>query len=384
MKVGIFGGTFDPIHIEHINMALSAKEELGLDKLYIVPAYVSPFKTAYPVTAPVHRLNMVNLAFMDEPNIAVSDYEIKQGGASYTYKTVQYFKKMHPKDKLYLIIGGDSLGTFFNWYNPDIIAKNVDIAVVLRDGDYTEVDKSQKKFKKAFNKEFITLSYKGASVSATKVRMTARFCLPLDEFLPKAVEDYVVKYDLYADSPYLDYLKSVMTDSRLKHTVNVVTAAMTKAKELKLDEEKVYLAATLHDVAKYLNPDDYPGFVYKGIPKQVVHAFLGAYVLENVLGVTDKDVIDAVRYHTTAKAPMTTLQKLIFTADMIEDGRTYDGVEELRKIYYTESLDKAFKECLKEEVKHLTQKGYELFTETRNAYDYYILKQKDVDTNKRR
>ena len=175
-----------------------------------------------------------------------------------------------------------------------------------------------------------------------------------------------------------------MTESRLKHTVNVVTAAMTKAKSLKLDEKKVYLAATLHDLAKYQNPDDFPGFVYKGIPKQVVHAFLGAYIIENVLGITDKDVIDAVKYHTTAKAPMSTLQKLIFTADMIEDDRTYDGVEELRKIFYTESLDKAFTECLKEEVKHLQQKGYELFTETQNAYNYYVLKQQEKSKDKRR
>ena len=384
MKIGIFGGTFDPIHNEHINMALSAKEELGLDKLYIVPAYVSPFKSAYDVTQPVHRLNMVNIAFMDYPDVTVSDYEIKAGGASYTYKTVEHFKKLHPKDKLYFIIGGDSLGTFFNWANPEIITKHADIAVVLREGVYIETDKLQKKFKKLFNKDFIKLTYTGASVSSTKIRMTARFCLPLEGLVPKEVEDYIVKYDLYEDSPYIDYLKSVMTESRLKHTVNVVTAAMTKAKSLKLDEKKVYLAATLHDLAKYQNPDDFPGFVYKGIPKQVVHAFLGAYIIENVLGITDKDVIDAVKYHTTAKAPMSTLQKLIFTADMIEDDRTYDGVEELRKIFYTESLDKAFTECLKEEVKHLQQKGYELFTETQNAYNYYVLKQQEKSKDKRR
>ena len=373
MKIGIFGGSFDPVHNEHIGMALSAKSELGLDRLYIVPAKVSPFKKIRRVASPTNRLNMLNLAFTDE-DVIVSDYEIKKDTDSYTFETILHFRKFFPRDQLYFIMGGDNLASFKDWKKPEVIAKNADIVVIERKGEFSSIDEEVKKFKRKFGKNCIKLSYVGDSVSSTKVRIYESLGLSLDGLVPKAVEDYIKEHNIYAGNPYLSYIKENLTEPRLIHTANVMVAVLKKAEKEGINPDKALLAAALHDIAKYIDPETVEGFTHKGIPKQVVHAYLGAHILENQLGVTDKDVIDAVRYHTTAKAPMSKLAKLIFTADMIEDGRNYDGVERLRQIYYTKDLDTAFKECLKEEVLHLEQKGYELFGETRNAYEYYIKK----------
>ena len=376
MKIGLFGGSFDPIHNEHVNMAMMAKEELQLDRLYIIPAKISPFKRTRKVTSAKDRLKMLNLAFEDK-DVVISEYELSKDDVSYTYDTILQFRKFFPKDKLYFIMGGDSIASFKSWKNPEVIVKNAEIAVIARSGSYHSLEMEEKDFKKHFGKNFIKLNYVGSEISATKIRLLSMFDLSLDGYVPKAVEDYIKEHSLYKDNPYMNYLKEVMTEKRLIHTANVVTAAVAKATVEGMDVNKVLLAAVLHDMAKNIDPDSVEGFTYKGIPEQVVHAYLGAYIMETKLGITDTEVLNGVRYHTTASVPMSKLAKLIFCADMIEEGRTYEGVERLREIFYTKDIDTTFRECLQEEIEHLKQKGYELFGETKNAYEYYI-KNKNV------
>ena len=131
--------------------------------------------------------------------------------------------------------------------------------------------------------------------------------------------------------------------------------------------------ATLHDCAKYIDYTKVQGFkLPDGVPQPVVHAFLGAFVAENYLGVKDEEILDAIRYHTSGKANMTTLGKLIFVADMVEEGRVYDEVESLRRAYEEKDFEECFKECLKEEVLHLINKKQYIYVETLNAFDYYV------------
>ena len=172
-------------------------------------------------------------------------------------------------------------------------------------------------------------------------------------------------------------MRERLPQKRLIHTANVAVCALKKLRETGLSEEKVLTAAILHDCAKYADLRDYPDFkLPEGVPEPVVHAFLGAYIAENVIGIKDEEVIDAIRYHTSGKAKMTTLGKLIFVADMIEKGRDYEGVEKLRA-KYEEGLDECFKECLKEEVLHLLNKKSYIYGETLNAYEYYVKENKN-------
>ena len=152
----------------------------------------------------------------------------------------------------------------------------------------------------------------------------------------------------------------------------MVITALKKAKSLGVDENKVIAAAALHDCAKYIDYNKVKGFsIEKNVPYPVIHQFLGAFIAEKVLGVEDVEVLDAIRYHTSGKPNMSQLGKLIFVADMVEEGRNYEGVDYLRALYEKEDFELCFKECLKEEVLHLINRGEKIYEETLSAYDYY-------------
>ena len=369
-KVGILGGTFNPVHNEHLSLAISAVKELNLDKLIVMPTCISPHKTLRPA-GETDRLNMLKLAFEGQEKITVSDYEITKGGKSYTYQTVEHYKELFGSE-IFFICGGDMLTDFKTWKYPERILSACTLAVFDREGVFTDYENIEKYFKETFKKSFVKLKYVGKDASSTKIRVYSEFGLPLDGIAPKGVEEYIKENRLYSGDKYTEYIKKALPPKRIKHTADVVTCALLRAKELGLDENKVKLACTLHDCAKYLDHTKVQGFALPdGVPLPVVHAFLGAFVAEHYLGVTDSEVLDAIRYHTSGKAEMSTLAKLVFVADMVEEGRTYDGVDKLRHLYRTADFEQCFFNCLEEEVLHLLNKKQSIFVETLNAYDYY-------------
>jgi predicted HD superfamily hydrolase involved in NAD metabolism len=166
---------------------------------------------------------------------------------------------------------------------------------------------------------------------------------------------------------------SVGTVVTLKLMQYFLDLDVEKAKELGLDKEKVRISAMLHDGAKYLDHNDYADFVLEAdVPAPVVHAFLGAHIVQTKLGIQDEEIINAIRYHTSGRKNMSTLEKLIFVADMVEEGRDYQGVEYLRNLFYNDDFEKCFKECLSEELTHLLNKKQYIYKETLNAYEYYL------------
>ena len=381
-RIGIFGGTFNPVHKEHINLAINAVKELKLDKLFIMPTFISPHKSH--LSAPAEdRVNMLKLAFFGQKNVEISDFEIKKGGKSYTYQTVEYFKSQFDCE-LFFICGADMLVDFKTWKEPQRILNSATLCVFSREDFLIDYDKEKKYFIENFKKEFIKLSYVGKRDSSTKIRIFASLNLPLTDFTTKKVEKYILTNKIYGEFKYAEFLKNNLTEKRIIHTANVAVTALSKVKELNLDYEKVKTSALLHDLAKYISPFQYEGEIIEQVnqsgveissieemPKAVIHAFLGAIIAENALKIQDQDVLNAIRYHTTARPNMSALEKLIFVADMVEEGRNYQGVETLRK-YYSMDFETCFKECLKEEMIHLKNKNQEIFKLTEFAYNYYI------------
>ncbi len=370
-RIAIFGGTFNPVHREHVSLCKKAIEELNLDKLIVVPTFMPPHKHIVPAP-PEDRLNMLKIAFSGAENIEISDYEIKNGGKSYTYLTVEKFREIYPDVELYFLVGGDMLTDFKTWRYPERILKSVKLAVFSREDFFADFDGEHKFFKERFGTDFITFKYRGNSVSSTEIRIKCALGLDSRNLLPDGVYDYIMKNGVYKGDKYTDFIKKVLPEKRLIHTAGVYVAAMKKAKELSLSEDKIAAATLLHDCAKYMNPSDFPEFsLPDNVPPPVVHQYLGAYVAETVLDVKNAEVLDAIRYHTSGRADMTTLGKLVFVADMVESGRHYEGVEELKKLYEGD-FETCFKECLKEEVAHLLKKGQYIYEKTLEAYDYYI------------
>ena len=371
MKILLFGGTFDPVHNEHVKLVRGGIKELSPDKVVIIPALVPPHKSAASVGAH-DRLNMAELAFSFDKRIEVSDVEIKRGGQSYTYLTVTRFRELYPDAEIFFLIGGDSFFDFDKWVHPEIIAEKCKIVVVSR-GEFTEkLVTRNSEFEKKYGYKAKILSFNGDFTSSTYIR----YCLMLGcgaENLPDSVSAYIEKNGLYKGDKYFEYLHAHLKEKRLYHTAGVIEYGLLINKQLKLDHDKVVLACALHDVAKYLKEEDFSGFVRpEGMPDSVVHAFLGEYVAKNVLGVTDEEVLSAIRYHTTGKADMSPLEKLVYTADLLERNRTYPGVAKLRKSV-EENFEKGFAECVCQGYKHLKQAmiSSNVYYLTKEAYDFY-------------
>lgn len=184
---------------------------------------------------------------------------------------------------------------------------------------------------------------------------------------------------------YEKYKKRLIKDigeKRYKHSLRVITCGLELSKGKKVDKAKVKLACFLHDCAKY-NEDKYLKELGCDLPKEVdinnskpvVHSFLGAEVAKKVYNVKDKDVLEAIKYHTTGKENMTDLEKIVFLADAIEEGRSYPGVEDIRKKAF-ESIDSGVLECLNHNLKYLieTDSYINLFTiRARN----FLIREKD-------
>ena len=368
MKIILFGGAFNPVHNEHVAMLKAAISAIGADKVIIMPTAVSPHKTGQMTASPAARLEMCRLAFSDLGE--VSDFEVNKGGASYSYITCEYLRHKYPDDEIYFFMGADMFACFADWVYPERILKNVKVATCEREGS-AGVAQSQQKFKQQFGEEALVVSYTGAAVSSTRVRTAAAIGADISAYVPAEIDRYIKKSGLYF-VPELAKAQKLLTDKRAAHTLRVAFMAAENCRRLKVPEKKAVIAAALHDAAKYLKPFDrrLKGFVPpEGVPENVMHQYAGAYLAEHEFGVEDEDVLNAIRYHTSGRAGMSPLEKLIFLADMLEEGRDYDGVERLRALF-DEDVDLCLEEALKEQLDYLKRSGKDIYPLTAEAYEF--------------
>ena len=377
MRIGIFGGSFDPAHKEHVNFARAGIEGLRLDRLYVMPAHTPPHKIGKTLSSNEDRLATCRLAFSCLEKAEVSDYEISKGGTSYTYLTCEYFKKKYPSAELFFLVGTDMLRGFPTWKHPKIILSCATLAVCGRNDEVGWWEKEQEKFIREFGKPFARVDYNGADVSSTKIRILAGAGMRLTDFLEESVAEYIQKNHLYEIKNAKEAL-ALEKPERRAHSVRVAELAVARAKKMGIPEEKVIAAALFHDCGKNV-PLDSPyleGFTMPEeegkVPPSVAHQYVGAYIAENKFGVTDEDVLNAVRYHTSARENMSELEKLIFLADMLEEARSYEGVDLLRKLFWQgQGLDECLERALFETLEFLKKKNAEIYPLTRKAYEFY-------------
>ena len=135
MKVGILGGTFDPIHNAHIEIAKAALNQFSLDKVMVMPTPNPPHKDKNTITSNFHRINMIKLAILPYENIEFSDFEINMHDVTYTADTLYLLNELNPDIEYYFILGSDSIMSFLSWYRPDIILKYAKLLTVRRDDE---------------------------------------------------------------------------------------------------------------------------------------------------------------------------------------------------------------------------------------------------------
>ena len=371
-----FGGTFDPPHVEHENMVKAVERELSPDKIIIMPTFIPPHKKTFMSASPTKRLKMCKASFGSIKGATVSDYEIKQRGKSFSYLTIQKLAKEYEGYKIYFLMGTDMISSFHKWKNPTEILRYATPLLCVREGENESAKKSKEDFYSRFGVEVKSLNYVGKNLSSTKIKITKLLHQDIGDMVSSPVNRLIDEFLLYNGGEKARFLVDNLTPQRLEHTKGVIVLAVKYAKTLGVSLKKTVTAAMLHDVAKYLNPADYKDFEMPyGVPKPVVHQYLGAYVCEKVLGIKDKEILNAVRYHTSAKPKMSTLAKIIFTADMLEEGRTYEGVEKMREISF-QDFEKGFVLSLKRSLDYVNEKGGIVYPLTQKAYNYYTNKKR--------
>ena len=206
-KIGIFGGTFNPIHNTHVEMAKAALKEGGLDEVWVMPAKVPPHKLGMKIVADSYRFEMVKLALTREKNLLPSDYELVRDRVSYTSDTLISLKKDFPGDEFTLIIGGDSVLYLEDWHEPQIIFDNADILYISRIG--SESGKCLSYIDNVLKKKFENVRMKEIMFSATSVSSTGirklisegikdASLLGIDE----KVMDYILSNNLYKEEEH--------------------------------------------------------------------------------------------------------------------------------------------------------------------------------------
>lgn len=196
-KIGLFGGSFNPIHNGHINLAVSVKNELKLDKVIFIPSGTAPHKSSNEYASAEDRLKMCRLALEDYDDFEISDYELCRQGKSYTVYTVRYFKQLYPYDELVWMVGSDMLLTFDQWYEYREILGKVTLAAISRYGsDLNELYKMSEKL--SLYGKIIVVNASAVTISSTKIRKMIKNNEDLSCYLNGKVVKYIMLKNLYS------------------------------------------------------------------------------------------------------------------------------------------------------------------------------------------
>lgn len=386
-RIGIYGGTFNPPHLGHIQAAGYAVETLELSQLLMIPDRIAPHKSLPEDSAtPEQRMEMLRLGTQGTAKIRVSDLELRRDGPSYTFETVAQLRKEYPQAELFLLMGTDMFLSFHNWRKPGAILKNAALAVFYRGepGERQAIQEQKEKLEAQGAKIYVAEN-PVVNISSTDLRRMAVFRCA-DPLLPPGVGAYIQEHGLYGtDRNYrnlpMDTLERVVVGllkaNRVDHVLGCRDTAAALARRWGANETDAARAGLLHDITKALDDplqlilcQEY-GIVLDDFsthnPK-TLHALTGSLVANRIFG-ENQAVVDAICSHTTGKPNMNLLEKIIYVADYMEPNRDFPGVERLRKLAY-KNLDKALRVGLEMTLDMLRKQKREISPESENALRY--------------
>lgn len=198
-KIGIMGGTFNPIHRAHLQMARCAMRQKKLDKIFFMPSKNPPHKMGQNILDERLRAEMIKMAVEEEMGFYYSDFELKREGVTYTAKTLALLKEQYPDEQFYFIMGGDSLFQFEHWYHPEEIVRHAVVLAVSRGNVAMEQMKAQAVFlEKRFQGKIELIQMERIDISSSMIRERLAKGEPVQEMLPKKVYEYIQKNHCYS------------------------------------------------------------------------------------------------------------------------------------------------------------------------------------------
>ncbi len=383
-RIGIYGGTFNPPHMGHIQAAQRAVEVLELDRLLLIPDRIAPHKDLPDNSATAwQRLEMLKLAVAGQPKMEACDIELKREGPSYTYETVEQLRRQYPQAQLYLLMGTDMFLSFDTWREPERILQNTVLAVAYRgEKGEQEMVEAKKDLLEGQGAKILLLNNPVNAISSTQLRRLLAFRCA-EGFLPHDVAGYIQENGLYDVSAAWKNLPmeqlehvvvSLLKPNRVAHVLGCRDTCVELAKRWGADTTDAARAGLLHDITKAL---DGPlqltlcqayGKILSDFSRKypkTLHALTGSLVAERIFG-ENEAVVSAIRYHTTGKADMNLLETIVYVADYMEPNRSFPGVERLRELAFSD-LRAALKLGLEMTMEHLKRQGSEVSPESREA-----------------
>lgn len=312
-KIILFGGSFDPIHQGHIEMAKNAKASVNADEVIFILAKNPRWKS--PGVDVNARLDMLRLAVQKVNGFSISLYEVDSDApVNYSIDTAVHFREAYPTAELYYLIGFDEVALFPKWKDAERLSQTVHLLAYGRPGYPLDP---------AIVAEYHMTLVEGEVHDAAShdIRALKQAKTPFE------VLDYITRHDLY----FMKTIRTYIDGRRLEHSISVAKLAYAIAESNGLEPDRAFIAGLLHDIGKeedhddkmellksyYKDPDQLPAFSF--------HQFVGAIIAEKDFGINDPEILDAIRYHATGKANMSPLGMIIYAADKIEPTRGFDS-----------------------------------------------------------
>ena len=391
MRIGVYGGTFNPIHRGHLTAARAAADALGLEKVLLIPDNLPPHK-ALPAGSATgeDRLEMCRLTAGEVPGMEVLDLELRRSGPSYTSDTLAELHAQYPDDERWLLVGSDMFLSLQEWHEPERILSLAGIAAFHRTrGDETERFAQQKaNLEQIYGARVALLENPDVvEISSTELRVQLAQGRGRS-FLTEAVCGYVLRRGLYGTHADLKHLTpeelrpialSFLKPKRMPHVLGTEHEAAVLARRYGADVTSARIAALLHDCTKKLSMEEQLalceqyGIALDELERKnlkLLHAKTGAAIARDLFGVSD-EIYWAIYWHTTGKADMTKLEKVIYLADYIEPSRDFPGVEKLRRAVHAD-LEHGLLMALEDSIEEMRQRGNPVHPNTVEARDYLL------------
>lgn len=349
MKTGIFGGTFDPIHIGHTEAAILAVERLELDRVLLLPSGEPPYKRCH--ASREDRFRMVEIACAGHPALVPCDIEIARPGRTYTADTLRTLRALYPGDTFVYLIGSDALDALGQWRDAEAIAALTAFAVIGRPGwNRAAAEAKAAALRERFGLSVTITDIEGLDISSGMVRDRVAADEAISDIAPPGVADYIREHGLYlcayTEPELLERLQKALTVHRYHHTLAVAETAERLAARFGVDPHRARLAGLLHDCAKSLPYGELKRLTSECVPdtdeleldaEPVLHAPAGMVVAKRDYGARDPAILQAIRRHTMGGPNMTAMDALIYVADFIEPGRRpFPGLEQVRALAETD------------------------------------------------
>lgn len=398
MKLLVMGGSFDPIHVGHLDFIRQTEREISADQIMLIPAKYPPHKPGVVLAPAEERFHMCTIAAKEVlKGAVVSRLELdRPGEASYTVDTIDALLEQQPDAAIYLAVGSDSFLAIETWKNYKRILEKVTLCTAARTpGEYESLFAFKKALEEKYDATVLIIELRENPVSSTQIRRRVAAGQRIDELVPAGVARYIKEKGLYrtpaAETPrfadpipeietYRKYVRGHLSEKRYIHSENVAKTAYALAKKYSADEKKAYIAGLVHDVTKDLGEEEQLQILSrfdiiltaeeKRMPK-TYHAQTGALCAYTKLGIKDVEIISAIRYHTTGKAQMSLLDKIIYLADYISEDRTFPEAQQLREIAQN-SLDAAVLQGLRFTIQDLLENQKPIHRDTIAAYNSLI------------